>query len=261
MTQSAQVEAVEILGQAVNALASGGADLPLWFRQCQHACELLGWVDQRDWFRRELQGYPPEADLPPYRTVKGSTRWITDRGMHEIIHDVVREEHGLRGREPGPPEPGELEVRGPLSWVTASAQTGHSESAGETREQWSDYLKRNVTATKRKVFPGSGFQLILDDLARMVFDFASSSYAALRYGNTVNEVWQDRRRIVDAALHRAGLSAHLGSIDAGLASTNPESWRASVIGCRALIDDLANYVWVDARGTYGHLPGDGQAAN
>lgn len=254
---TAREEATEVLKQITDVLLSGGFDLKLLLRRGQHACELLDWSDQRDWFRKELQGYQPDVEVPGYRKIVGTTLWRRQRSLNETIHDVVREQSGRYDRKDNDADAVDLDVRGDYDFIAYGAQHGYSEPTDETRTEWSDYLKKDDTAVKVKSFPQAQFQLILSAVERAVFDFASQSYKVLRYGEVVKDVWTDLQLNVETALKRAGLGDHLGAIDSGLSSDNPEAWRAAMIGCRTLVDDVANYLWRDDRSTYEYLPGSG----
>lgn len=255
---TARDEATEILKQITDALSSGGFDLKQLLRRGQHACELLDWADQRDWFRNELQGYQQDVVVPWYRKIVGTTIWHRQRSLQETVRDVVREQSGRDvDRTNKDTESVELDIRGDYDFIANCAQNGYVESTGETRTEWSDYLRKDITAVKEKRFGQAQFQRILSDVEREVFDFASKSYKVLRYGEVITDIWTDLRLDLESALKRGGLEDHLGAIDSGLSSDNPESWRAAMIGCRTLVDDVANYLWQDDRSTYEYLPGRG----
>lgn len=255
---TAREEATEIFKQITDALSSGGFDLKLLLRRSQHACELLDWADQRDWFRNELQGYQQAVEVPEYRKIVGTTIWLRERSLKETIRDVVRETSGREvDRTNNDTESVGLDIRGDYDFIAYRAQNGHIERTNETRIEWSDYLRKDITAVKVKRFPQAQFQRLLSAVEREVFDFASKSYKVLRYGEVITNIWTDLRLNVESALKRAGLEDHLGAIDSGLSSNNPESWRAAMIGCRTLVDDVANYLWQDDRSTYEYLPGRG----
>jgi hypothetical protein len=91
----------------------------------------------------------------------------------------------------------------------------------------------------------------------MAFQFASQAYSVSRYGDLLTDFWQQYRSEVEAALHRMGLDQHLATIEQGLNSDNETGWRAGVLACRSLLEDLAAHLWKDTRPTYNALPGDG----
>jgi hypothetical protein len=53
-----QEEATSLLSQVVAELTATSHDLKTVLRKCQHICELLGWQEQLNWFRQELNEYP-----------------------------------------------------------------------------------------------------------------------------------------------------------------------------------------------------------
>lgn len=102
------------------------------------------------------------------------------------------------------------------------------------------------------------FQDILDNIESIVFDFASKSYAILRYGDALEDVWQAYRTKVDEHLISIGFGGHLDTVRTGLNSDNPQDWRAAMWSCRDILRDLATYLWQDPRETYEHLRGRGK---
>jgi len=79
----------------------------------------------------------------------------------------------------------------------------------------------------------------------MAFQFASQAYSVSRYGDLLTDFWQQYRSEVEAALHRMGLDQHLATIEQGLNSDNETGWRAGILACRSLLEDLAAHLWKD----------------
>src|SRR5205807_10215218 len=90
-----------------------------------------------------------------------------------------------------------------------------------------------------RIFSAPSFRAVLQRLEEMAFQFASSAYATLRYGNALHDVWQAHRRLVEEKLVTLNLQQHLLAIESGLRSANPEEWRAVLWRCRDLLHDLA----------------------
>src|SRR5579884_2655842 len=105
---SPQEEAVALFFEVLRDLTSGAPDLKACLRKCFLACQLLGWADSRDWFARELGGYPATHPLPPHRIVVGELKWRVPSLEMAVVRTVEQE-----GRT-SPPEKTEratLEVR------------------------------------------------------------------------------------------------------------------------------------------------------
>lgn len=72
---SPQEEAANILREVVSEMASGQVfDTVAMLRRCQHACELAGMETARNWFARELGGYPQGVPVEPFRHLSGRFR-------------------------------------------------------------------------------------------------------------------------------------------------------------------------------------------
>lgn len=247
-----QDEAIQILQEIIRDLTLPEHDLKAVLRRCQHACQLLAWKDQRDWFQRAIGGYPAGTEVPAYRKITGRVIWRP--------RDLVR---GAIASAAYGPEPYEaeredtvLEVRSVIDWLLAASQSGYNEPTGETRRDWSGGRNRWIQLERVRIFDAGHFAFALRDIEQMTFAFASRSYTFLRYGNVLTDFWTEYRTQVDATLQRLNLTAHLDAIQSGLQSDNPESWRAAVLGCRNLLNDVANYLWRDKRKAYEHLAGD-----
>lgn len=110
-----------------------------------------------------------------------------------------------------------------------------------------------MTVERVKIVEAATFARIVEQIEHLVFEFASSHYSTLRYGNVLSDVWLEYRRKVDLALGSLGLATHLEVVELGLQSDNPSQWRAAAFACRNLLNDVANHLWQDSRKTYQHL--------
>lgn len=257
VSKDPQEEAIQVFDEVIRDLTSPTHDLKLILRRCLHACLVLGWVDQYEWFQRELAGYPGEEAVPAYRNVRGRLIW------HAEISAYERSEKAIESVMYGPAsyeredEPASLEVWHDFDFVLQATQNGHAEATGETKDWWWESRRKTVRLKRVKSFKASAFAAIIQHVERLTFEFASQSYVTLRYVNVVTDIWMGYRAQVDAAMGRLGLSAHLDAIQTGMQSDNPEAWRAAVLECRNLLNDLANYLWRDPRQSYEHLQGGG----
>lgn len=254
-----QHEATQIFTEVIRDLTSGNHDIKTVLRRCQHACQLLSWNGPKAWFSVELAGYPTSTPKPPYRQVLGKLLWKRRRSnFNEILSDVT--EQYVYDSAPWEREIEDisLEVWWGIDYLLAVAQTGHQERTGETKGGVSRSRRETVELERVRTFSAASFAVVVSEIERMTYEFASQSYTMLRYGNVLTDFWTDYRTQVDATLRSLNLTAHLDAIQLGLQPDNTEAWRAAVLECRNLLNDVANYLWQDSRDTYEHLPGDGQ---
>jgi hypothetical protein len=254
-TQTPESEALQLLSQVIEALSNPPFDLKANLRKCQHACEILGWQSKRDWFHQELNGYWEQTPTPTYRFIPGSkrfsasgsigskSRWTSEDmvyGVDEAVYEI---------------EPDTLEVRAGIDWLTSRTQFGYSENLEETKNATSPSGRSTMELRRQRVFTAGDIAYAVSQIEKQAFDFASISYAQLRFGDIIGDIWARYRRDVDAAMTDLNLSAHLASIEGGLLSENPEDWRSATFECRNLLNDLANHLWRDPRPRYEHLQG------
>ena len=252
-----QEESAQIFADVVHSFRSSTHDVKSVLRSCQHACNLLNWHTQLEWFWRELNGYSADEDIPSHRKVRGTLTWQAT-GPDQITQRLQMVTRWRTIDLPEPDEVTEQEVRVGIDNLLILCQTGYSEVTGEVREVASPRRDRTVIWERMKIFPATAFASVVREIKGVTFDFASRSYSLLQYGNVLTDFWTDYRTQVDAALQRLNFSNHLDAIQTGFQSANPESWRSAVLACRNLLNDLANHLWRDSRETYQHLKGDGQ---
>lgn len=251
-----QDEAAHLFTEVIRDLTTTQPELQLVMRRCQHACELLNWTKQRDWFRREISGYPTNEPVPPHRAVHGRAVWRPGGTPHQRVEFGI--ESSLAGNDFLQPEDAYLEVRAGIDWLLIASEAGYEETTSETKEEWSSYRRESVHLERVRTFSAAAFRTVLSTLETLTFDFASQSYTFLRYGAAISSIFSSYQTHVDAVLHEIGLSNHLDAIQSGLQSANPEEWRQAVFGCRDMVSDVANYLWQDPRPTYAWLPGKGE---
>lgn len=250
-TPSPQDEATDLLGTVLEELVLPERDLRSILRRCYHACQLLDWGDWRDWFYRELNGYPTLDSVPEYRHVPGRLIWRPSAGLHVALEKAVEDQLSTKPEDSG--EPTTLVTWMELDWLLKAANSGYRETTGETKEEYLRYRQTDITMERIRVFSAADFARVVGRLENVSYTFASEKYRLLKYGNVVSDVWQGYRREVDGVLARVGFTDHLEAIHAGLQSGNPQGWRNSVFGCRNLMTDVAAYLWQDKRKSYTHL--------
>jgi len=251
-----QAEAIDILSSVLEELLKGSSDIKSTLRRGAHACQILKWNQQLSWFQNELNGYPSDAELPRYRTsVKGRIEWKVVAGLHAIVSSMVQDEYSTTKE---PVRQIEMDVRQGTDWLLSAAQWGCSEPTGNKSSKYISYDRKSVETEERNIYDKHVFQTIITNIENAVFNFASNSYAILRYGDALQDVWQAYRATVEERLIPIGFSKYLDAIRNGLNSNNPQEWRKVMWSCRDILHDLAAYLWRDGRETYEHLPGQGK---
>jgi len=152
----------------------------------------------------------------------------------------------------------EMDVGSDIDWIISVAQSGYVQSTGRKSQKYISFEHRHVETEEMNVFDKQVFQIIIKNIESPAFDFASNSYSILRYGDTLQDIWQAYRASVEECLAPVGLAKHLDTIRNGLNSQNPQDWRAAMWSCRDILHDLATYLWRDERETYEYLPGQGK---
>jgi hypothetical protein len=254
---SPQEEATLLLGQAVSELTSVSHDLKTVLRKCQHICELLGWQQQLNWFRQELNGYPypSNAPLPYYRKIPGTRKWNITESGHDFAAWMA--ESIVTGIDPAvyDEETDTLDLWANIDWFISAAKNGYKERLPETKHVTFSQGREKITMYRDRIFLAGSFMNRLAQFEAQIFDFVSKSYVQLKYGNLITDIWSSYRSVVDTQLTQLQFSTHLQAIQSGIQSNNPESWRASAFACRNLLTDLANYLWQDPKPRYQYLPG------
>jgi hypothetical protein len=252
-----QDEALTILKEMIRGLTSPNHDLITIMRKCQHVCEILGWQPAKTWFYQELNGYYLNSPLPLYRKIMGIKKWQFEGSP--FGHMNYQSEKQVYALDPKvyTEEPDTLELTAGIGWILSVSQSGYTENLSETKKVPSPSGQEQVTLRKVRFFPAVNIAYSIFQIEKFVFDWVSSSYVQLQYGNRVKDIWERYRTKVDNALQQLGLTNHLSVIQDNIATDNPESWRVAVLECRNLLRDLADHLWKDSRDTYNNLPGDG----
>lgn len=247
-----QAEAIQLFDRVVGELLSPNHDLKLVLRTCSHACTLLSWAEQLRWFQHELQGYAAGEELPWYRrNVAGLLEWKSDN-LEAAVSSVAG------GRTFPSSTLMTTDVSGGVPWIQSLAVSGYSDRTGNT-DTYTAVDRRQYQIHELRVFPATSYTTVLTRIDEATFQFASSAYATLQYGNALSDVWQSYRQIVDAKLTDMGLQQHFVTIEKGLVSGNPQDWRALLYTCRDVLHDVAAYLWQDPRPSYTPLEGSSKS--
>lgn len=249
-----QEEAIEIFVSVIKQLVNPTHDLKAILLQCQHACELMGWENVRDWFRNEISGYKPEQ-IPNYRKIYGNTSWIRE-GLSIISNEFLDIDPPEEEIKNPVKEIVDLDVFVGIDRILLANTSGYQETTDERREKYNARKKEKYFIRKIKNYPPGSFQPIINYIEQMTYNLASQSYSTLKFGNAITDIWSQYRNHVEDALKKMNLFSHLAAIENGLRSENPEEWRVVGYHCRDLLDDLANILWQDPRSEYEHLEGE-----
>ena len=252
---SPHAEALNLLLQVIQDMTNPPFDLKANLRRCQHVCELLGWHARRDWFHQELNGYYQATPLPAYRRIKGSRQWVPSGSTYDTIK--WSSEEAVYGVDQAlyESEPDTLEVRAGVDWYLASRVHGYSEELPSKKTVPFPSGRKTATLVRKRVFQAGAVAQSLNEIEKQVFDFASTTYAQLRFGDIIGDIWERYRATIDQSMTHLGIAGHLSAIEKGLLSDNPEEWRGAAFECRNLLNDVANYLWQDTRPRYEHLKG------
>lgn len=249
-----RIEAQVLFSEVVSILTSASRDLTTSLRKCLLACELLGWKDQANWLRMEIEGYPAEIARPYYRIVSGVRSW---QPVGSPVDTIFWQSSDEAYSPDLSSDSTSLDVFARLDWILSAAQHGYIEKIAEEKTVRFRDGRRAMTLRRQKYFAPSAFGSILAVLENKAYMFAANSYVQLKYGDLQASIWEDYRKRAEQALVSMNLYQHLDGIKRGIESGNPEMFRTAVLGCRNLLHDVATYLWRDLRVTYTLLPGDG----
>ena len=256
MVSIPEEEALQVLQTIVGDSLSGSIERNIAIRRCIHACRLLRWGQEESNWLSEINGYPVDEELPLYRRLVAKKQWQS-KGVpidrFALLRSIDRKSREDKGDVA---EITTVNFREPLSEFIALSEKGLVQTTGETKLENED-TSRPTELERVVVVQASTVAKSLLQLEQRIFDFASSRYALLRYGNILTDEWSGRRQLVDQVLKSLGFSDHLNAIGSGLTEHNPQSSRNAIFGCRNLISDLADFLWQDPRSEYSYLPGQG----
>ena len=173
---SSREESIQIFREVVNNLSSTKRDLKAALLRCQHACALVGWDDAREWFARELGGYPIDSERPEYRKVIGRIMWrIKAKSMRDGEERVVEDSYD---KSPNPQEEQtELDALYDIDSLIRFSVSGAQQVTGETTK--ASGLPHDQLLERVCVFDAAGFASVLSAIQRITFNFASESYLLL----------------------------------------------------------------------------------
>ncbi|MBI4496933.1 MAG: hypothetical protein HY689_03415 [Chloroflexi bacterium] len=217
-----------------------------------YACALMGWDAQKERFRAELNGFAGDQVLPWYRqqqhvvTVWRSTVPAMTTFTRMFVEGLLPEY-----------EPKRQDIASGMTQLELVQTTGISYSMSGTKEVYSRLDKANIIFNETLQIPASTIQLILARIMDWCFEFATQACILLEFGSFTEETFNGYRAAVDDKLSAMGLGQSLNAISSNLKSTEPLSWQLAVLGCRALLQKVADVLWRDPRPIYDELRGQG----
>lgn len=250
-----QDEAQAILKIVINEFSTSTIDLVPILRQCQHVCEILCLKTEREWIHKELNGYFNEDQLPQYRIIKGYSKWEIQEDPFSLFPNIDSLKTKLLSPILSPQYDETINIYSGITWLKGAAQNGYMEKSQETQNLERDSGKPQLVIRKIRYFSAQVFAHSIFQIEKIIFDWVSALHVRLLYGNKVEGIWSRYRSVVDSAIQTLKISNHLSTIEDGINSANPESWRSAVLECRNLLRDVADYLWQDSRKTYIHLQG------
>jgi len=200
-----QDEAIATLKLVLDSFFTGTVDIKNILRHCVHACQILGWNEQRSWFDNELLGYPNGVELPAYRRIIGHTKWVPTGGFGTVLDSVINNQHRTTEE---PTKSVNLDVRAGIDFIISAAQHGHREHTGNKSTRYISFRSHNIEIEELNNYDNSLFQIMIQNIENLVFDFVSKSYSLLRYGDVLQDIWQGYRREVDKRLIDIGFDGH-----------------------------------------------------
>lgn len=247
--------ATDLLEEVIADIARGAVDVVAILRKCFHACTLLNWDTDAEWFRCELEGYATREELPWYRRdLQAHIDWRPE-GMRELISNIVEEDFRGSGAKPQVTR----DVYSAVGDVVMYAAHGVATKTGKTDSRWSRIDRRDVDVHEVVVVEKATFERLLHQLANEVLRWASRAYRAVGFGDAAGDVWRQFRAVVDEWLASVGFEGHVKLIGDGVLSDQPQAWRQAMWSCRDLLRDVAAHLWRHPGETYSHLTGtDGQ---
>ncbi|MFQ5872856.1 MAG: hypothetical protein ACE5JL_03520 [Dehalococcoidia bacterium] len=248
---SAQAEAIEIFREVISELTSPQRDLVLIVRRLIHACQILGWQKQPEFFWAELNGYTHDAELPSYRQSAAAHLTWRAFGLDANIALAINEDFATKK------EPTSGRLWAPLHQLQAAKTAGFVNPTGRTDSRYISFMHKWIDVEEVLVIPATAVTDALRAIENICFNFASQSYSVLRFGSLIERFWRDYQAVTYGKLSNLNLRGHLEAIQQNISATQPEAWRQAAFGCRNLLHDLANCLWKDPRQTYVRLKGQG----
>jgi hypothetical protein len=172
-----EYQALLLVEQVVHDLATRDYNIKSALRNCQHACELLGWQSEQQWFDQELNGYGNEMPLPSYRVAYGQLVWRQGASGVEWPGEEMWFGPALDIQSG---DAVVMEVRAGIDWLLEASRQGYSVATGETMDVWSRSQPQMINLQRFRVFPAEQFAALLSVIQQRAFNFAYRAQVQLR---------------------------------------------------------------------------------
>ena len=249
--------------EAMDLLVRDVSTLPQALRLCLDASILADLADDAEWFRNQLEGYSTTSDLPSYRrNIRGSMRIVPQNPAAATPGSPIRYLNDLgKVTHPSvddPPRPTVGDFPQGVEWLLEAATRGFLEAVSD----WETLTSPSGLSTQwrwQASFPAEAIEEVVRVIHLDALRKAREAMIALTYGDAVEDIWNEYRRAIEAALPKMGLADNLAAIRDNIQSRNPERWRDAMYACRSALVTLAGNLWKDRAKTYAPIHLDGRA--
>jgi hypothetical protein len=251
-TEDPIVEAIQILSEVVRECNLGDPAVKSVLRRCSHAALLIGDHEAYEHFLIEINGFPQDMELPPYRIVQGLIRWKSLHNSDFSPTDLAARHHE---RSFGTPAARPLHLRGTIDTVLQLEQSGLlrrapgldqvSVSIPAGRGGGGRQLYRHGEVDAWEYYAPVACRAVVYAIREDAFNWALPTLIRLKYENRITGLWERYRSEIDEKLAELLLTNHLSALDRQLGSSNDQEWRAALYSCRNMLRDVADYLWQD----------------
>jgi len=236
-----QKEASDFLAQAFKELSKADytykRDLEPSLMKVQHAARLLNWTRALEMVTGELMGPSSEQELPAWRNVQ-ETVYYEPTGILQPVPAGLKQH-----QEP-------FSLYNSMSSIINAVVTD-----GFKREEVTQFSSGDRVWNVKEIRVIEVWKLedLLSKVRQAFFSFCSNSIKQLRFGKSVDSLFEQYRQAVEAKLGKLDIAGHLETAVHNLNRQNPESWRAAALGCRNILSDLAKKLWQAPDSSYPYL--------
>jgi len=116
---------------------------------------------------------------------------------------------------------------------------------------------RLVATIRHEVTKQWYIDVVLERIAGELFDRATKTLVAARFGAAIDTIFRDYQRDVGSALSNLGIEDHLETAYRNLKGGDESKWRAAALACRNVLHDLSTKLWCVECGDYNFDDGQG----
>lgn len=232
--QEPKSEALAILENLSSALvepASRFDRLEAHLQRYWKAIRLLGWDES--WVVKEMKGYAPNDELPSYRSIPATIKWLTV--------DTDKEVNAKRRKEY---MHGELS---PVYEIFEYRQTGYIVRTSE-REDGYYLLEKVISISPWHV------ERVIRAISVELYDNVLNAIVAIKLGMIIESIFRKYQASVEPVLARLGIHDYLKAAYGDLTGKNEASWQNAANACRNIMYSLSEKLWQDLNEVYPYLP-------